>query len=322
MQSERQTTNVLLKGARRPELASSDGGTHVFDPGHEPGSFAGRTGQRSHKGEGRDRRKCGGIELTQEAPGISYARRRMSRGACRKPVLGIIGGTPLPAFPPCGSWTDESGGHMRFAGSKLLLCAVSLTILCGGSSRTAPAQQNAKGDLFEFHSGFWINLHHFLYRQAQSLEPQKGTHTFALTKADSDELQQLSAAERDTWNEAVSYCSNSIVKRDLLFDDDLIQTKNQLENRENSSDLEGVKIPAEPLLDRTGLEAAYKGFGHSPASPDKTGERFSIHSPIALTPTASAGKHPGGCSCFLTAVLTEGCTRKRYARGRGTSGLL
>ena len=134
---------------------------------------------------------------------------------------------------------------MRFAGAKVLLCAFCFTILCSGSSRSAAAEQNAKVDLFEFHSGFWNNLHHFLYRQALLSEPQKGPHNLSLTKADSDELQQLSAAERDRWNEAISYYGNFVVKRDLLFDDDLIQTKDQLENAETSSDLESVKIPAE-----------------------------------------------------------------------------
>lgn len=133
---------------------------------------------------------------------------------------------------------------MRFAGAKVLLCAFCFTMLCSGSSRGAAAEQNAKVDLFEFHSGFWNNLHHFLYRQALLSEPQKGPHNLSLTKADSDELQQLSAGERDTWNEAISYYSNFVVKRDLLFDDDLIQTKDQLENAETSSDLENVKIPA------------------------------------------------------------------------------
>ena len=133
---------------------------------------------------------------------------------------------------------------MRFAGAKVLLCAFCFTVLSSGSSRSAATQQNGKADLFEFHSGFWNNLHHFLYRQAVLSEPQKGPHNLSLTKADSDELHQLSAGERDTWNEALSYYNNFVVKRDLLFDDELIQTKDQLENAESSSDLAGVKIPA------------------------------------------------------------------------------
>jgi hypothetical protein len=134
---------------------------------------------------------------------------------------------------------------MRFVGATLLLCAVCSTVLGGGSSSNAAPQQSLKGDAFEFHSGFWNSLHHFLYRQALLSEPQKGPHNVSLTKANSDELQQLSARERDTWNEALSYYSDFVVKRDLLFDDELIQAKSQLEDAENTSDLATVKIPEE-----------------------------------------------------------------------------
>jgi hypothetical protein len=134
---------------------------------------------------------------------------------------------------------------MWLAGERVLLCVCCFTLLCCGSLRRAAAQQNVQSNLFEFHSGFWINLHHFLYRQALVSGLQKGPHNVSVNRADSDEFEQLSAGERDTWNEALAYYSNSIVKRDLLFDDELIQTKDQLENAESSSDLESAKIPAE-----------------------------------------------------------------------------
>lgn len=99
--------------------------------------------------------------------------------------------------------------------------------------------------LFDFHSGFWMNLHHFLYRQAQLAEPQSGSHSLALTKADNDEMERLSAGERVDWNTAVFYYRTSLVKRDLLFDDELIATKAELEEAEPSVDLGEAKIPAE-----------------------------------------------------------------------------
>lgn len=127
---------------------------------------------------------------------------------------------------------------------KLWFCILCFGVLPFGRSQELLAQQNAQARLFEFHSGFWINLHHFLYRQAQLSEPQSGAHNLALTKADTDELEQLSASERTIWNDALTYYGGSIVKHDLLFDDDLIQIKNQLEDAELSSDLREVKIPA------------------------------------------------------------------------------
>ncbi len=134
---------------------------------------------------------------------------------------------------------------MRCARAKVMLGFLCFAAVCAGISPTAVSQQDVKTNLFEFHSGFWINLHHFLYRQAQLSEPQKGAHNLSLTKTDADELQRLSAGERDTWNEALSYYSQFIAKRDLLFDDALIQTKDQLEDAETSSDLANVTVPQE-----------------------------------------------------------------------------
>lgn len=134
---------------------------------------------------------------------------------------------------------------MRFAGARAVLRVLCFAVLCVGSICSAAAEQNVKADLLEFHSGFWINLHHFLYRQAFSLEPQKGRQDLSVAKADTDEMGRLSAEERDAWNEALSYYGRSLAKRDLLFDDELIQAKDQLEDAENSSDLADVKIQAE-----------------------------------------------------------------------------
>ncbi len=46
--------------------------------------------------------------------------------------------------------------------------------------------------LFDFHSGFWINLHHFLYLEALSEKPQKGPHPAIVHKADAETLNSLS----------------------------------------------------------------------------------------------------------------------------------
>jgi hypothetical protein len=115
-------------------------------------------------------------------------------------------------------------------------------------------RRRSRRNFFAFHSGFWINLHHFLYLEAQQVEAQKGAHVLAESKADSDELKKLSAAEHAAWESAVSYYSRELVRRDLLFDDELIAVKDQLEDEEASSDLAQARIPAE--LKSVLLEAA------------------------------------------------------------------
>lgn len=128
---------------------------------------------------------------------------------------------------------------------RAILCLLLVACLWSGRLRCAANEPDASADLFEFHSGFWVNLHHFLYRQAQLAEAGKVPHRVTQTPVDAEEMHKLSAAERDAWNEAVAYYRHSVISHDLLFDDQLIAVKEQLEDAEGSSDLANAKIPAE-----------------------------------------------------------------------------
>src|SRR5436309_2771586 len=131
---------------------------------------------------------------------------------------------------------------MRSPKLRYRLCVGCLAVCSAANSSCLFAQAQSPANLFDFHSGFWINLHHLLYRQALLSQPQRGQHSLALSPADNDELQQLSSMERDSWNAAVAYYTNLLVKRDLLFDEGMITTKNQLEDAEASLDLANVQI--------------------------------------------------------------------------------
>ncbi|HLZ12235.1 MAG TPA: hypothetical protein VKP58_06580 [Candidatus Acidoferrum sp.] len=137
---------------------------------------------------------------------------------------------------------DNAMGSLKINYSFRVFC---LAICFAANASCLFAQAESPVNLFDFHSGFWINLHHFLYRQAFLSQPQKGPHSLALTGADSDEMQHLSPAERESWNAAVAYYLESITKRDLLFDEGLITTKDKLEDAEVSPDLANVQIAAE-----------------------------------------------------------------------------
>jgi hypothetical protein len=107
---------------------------------------------------------------------------------------------------------------------------------------TANASRDAAPAMFEFHSGFWINLHHFLYLEALSDRPRKSSLETVST-ADAETLKSLSQEQLATWNAAVSYYVSSVIQHDLLFDKDLIAIKNQLADAEVSPDLANVDIP-------------------------------------------------------------------------------
>jgi hypothetical protein len=103
--------------------------------------------------------------------------------------------------------------------------------------------------VFEFHSGFWVNLHHFLYHEARArLAAKEGRDTAG--KSSGPVLKQtpgstaaLSATEQKTWNEAIAYYAANYADKDLLINIDLTLLKNQLGDFEDCDELTGKKKP-------------------------------------------------------------------------------
>lgn len=110
----------------------------------------------------------------------------------------------------------------------------------------APQDFSGPLPIFEFHSGFWTNLHHFLYQQArlkkaaesafQTPEGTSGVERLARTDV-------LSANEQAAWNSAVAFYTKNISDKDLLFNGDLVNYKNQLAQLETCADLRGHSKP-------------------------------------------------------------------------------
>jgi len=101
--------------------------------------------------------------------------------------------------------------------------------------------------VFEFHSGFWVNLHHFLYHEARARIAAKEARE-AAAKAQGPVLKQksvaataLSPAEQKTWDAAIAYYVASYADKDLLINIDLILLKNQLGDFEDCDELLGRK---------------------------------------------------------------------------------
>src|SRR5690242_1752680 len=106
---------------------------------------------------------------------------------------------------------------LRCTGMRLL--ALCLIFCFAANSSALIVDQSQKPPvLFEFHSGFWMNLHHFLYREAVVAVPQKGPRPVTTNSADLDELKLLSPEERSAWDAAVAYYQKSVIQHDQLFD--------------------------------------------------------------------------------------------------------
>jgi hypothetical protein len=102
--------------------------------------------------------------------------------------------------------------------------------------------------VFEFHSGFWVNLHHFLYHEARARLASKDARNTA-TKSTAPSFKpsagtaSLSPAEQKNWDDAIAYYAANYAEKDLLFNIDLILLKNQIEDFEDCDELTGRKKP-------------------------------------------------------------------------------
>jgi hypothetical protein len=112
---------------------------------------------------------------------------------------------------------------------------------------TGSSSAEATVPVFEMHSGFWVNLHHFLYLQARlqkgtplSTEPARGA-------AQLDELPvsliDLPESDIHAWQEAVAFYTKDLAGRDLLINGDMEIINNQLAAMETCPDLEGKTTP-------------------------------------------------------------------------------
>ncbi|HMF56535.1 MAG TPA: hypothetical protein VK619_09340 [Pyrinomonadaceae bacterium] len=105
---------------------------------------------------------------------------------------------------------------------------------------TSQQRSNTQSDStypFEFHSGFWINLHHFLYEQALLRKQAASARQQTNSAANPATINQLPQAEQQLWNSALDYYTDSMIKRDLLFDDNLVAINDRLAELEAASDL-------------------------------------------------------------------------------------
>lgn len=92
--------------------------------------------------------------------------------------------------------------------------AILACVLLVGESGAAEARQR---ELFDFHSAFWINLHHYLH---------------ALTRTAGALPNEIpgnaTAHERQQWTVAVNFYRAQYGKRSLLFDEELVRIKQAL----------------------------------------------------------------------------------------------
>jgi hypothetical protein len=121
--------------------------------------------------------------------------------------------------------------------ARLVIGLMLVGIVCGRSFGQAPAAvttvQPVTAGMFEFHSGFWINLHHFLYLQA--LPPDRFRRTAAETEPE----------YRGGWDPAVAFYRDRMVSRDLLTDELMMRIDAYLARMEGQPAIKGDVIGEE-----------------------------------------------------------------------------
>src|SRR5450432_3547908 len=111
----------------------------------------------------------------------------------------------------------------------------------GGPPETPPGKP-----LFTFHSGFWVNLHHFLYvlGRARNDSPDSQRRAVSKAPADLDGFNSLKAQERQTWDDAIGHYRDGPSRRDVIFDRELSAVTRALAVVDDSAPLTGVDLPA------------------------------------------------------------------------------
>lgn len=127
---------------------------------------------------------------------------------------------------------------------RLLLTTVFASVWLSGTNAHRVGDRPGHG-LFEYHSGFWVNLHHFLYEEASSeAAAEKPRRIEPEVPSDKAVVASLTPEERKHWSASVAYYKSKMIDHDLLMEPDMIRLKDHLEDVENESALH-----ADQLLD-------------------------------------------------------------------------
>ena len=131
--------------------------------------------------------------------------------------------------------------------------AVALVVAVVLAAGPAQASQTAS-PIFTYHSGFWLNLHHFLYVLGRVEARMPDITRRAVAGAPDDEAQGLARAtddERRIWREVVAAYARGPSRRDPVFDQGLIAAGQALARAGDAASLDGfgVTAPLSALLD-------------------------------------------------------------------------
>lgn len=126
--------------------------------------------------------------------------------------------------------------HCRPSMLSLVLGCILLVVASGPARAQEPGERGPAFSLtvepFEFHSNLWINLHHFLYMQALPLPAGRLA----------PRLPAMSTSDRNSWEQAVAFYRERMIKLDFVRDDQMQRIDSYLAQMENASTINGELI--------------------------------------------------------------------------------
>lgn len=100
---------------------------------------------------------------------------------------------------------------------------------------------------FRLRTGFWVNLHHFLYVLGRSANGEADAARSAVAGAPGDTagFGALSPADKATWYDAVRFYQDGHSRRDAIFNDTLTRTTATLARAADRADLDALSLDAD-----------------------------------------------------------------------------
>jgi hypothetical protein len=114
----------------------------------------------------------------------------------------------------------------------------------GAVGSIASADDNDAALTFEFRSGFWINLHHFLYVLGRAANGEADAARDAVARApqDLDGFERLGSGAQRIWRDAIAFYQNGPSRRDAIFNDTLTRVTAVLASAADRSPLDGLSL--------------------------------------------------------------------------------
>jgi hypothetical protein len=133
--------------------------------------------------------------------------------------------------------TTKTAKRSRGWAAIFLSLALSLAACAASAPAPAPAPR-----LFDFHSNFWLNLHHFARAAGRGLPAPA----------------ELTADERAAWDKGVAFYREHYSDRDLLFDDGMVRIKETLRVLGEDAPLDGAGVDGDLQAILTEMAPIYR----------------------------------------------------------------